>query len=124
MAKKLLTKDAIFGADDLAFEDVPCPEWGGPVRIGMMTGEERDAYDAYCYQGNRKNFRAVLVAFCARDDTGGRLFTLYDEEGQFTTEDIDRLGAKSGDALNRCVEACFRLNALMEKDVKELEGNS
>lgn len=118
----LLTKDQILGVVDLEHEDVEVPEWGGTVRVQMLTGAERDAFEQEIVtrqgkkvQMNLANVRARLVALCAVDGEGQRLFG---------DADVKALGRKSALALNRVFEVAQRINGLTEQDLEELAGNS
>jgi hypothetical protein len=119
----LLTADQILGADDLVYEDVEVPEWGGSIRIRTMTAAARDTYEASIMEvdefGNVSskvdNMRAKLVARCAIDEDGKPLFS----EAQ-----IAELGQKSAKALQTCFNVAARLNAVTDSDIEELAGNS
>lgn len=113
----LLGRDAILGATDLPSVDVEVPEWGGTVRVRMLTGGERDAFEAGTItrhgkkvEQNLVNIRARLVALCAVDEKGERLFG----EG-----DVEALARKSAAALNRVFEAARLLNGLTEEAAAE-----
>lgn len=117
----LLSKDDIFGADDLTYEDVEVPEWGGTVRIRVMTGAERNRFEQSVITRRGKHtdlnldaIREKLIALCVVDENGERIF---DES------DIPALGEKNAAALTRIFDACQRLNGLTEADVDELAGN-
>jgi hypothetical protein len=115
-----LTRAAILAADDLKREEVPVPEWGGSVFIGSMTGAQRDAWEQSLVPGGKgrvdvTNVRAKLVAACAVDATGARLFEAGDAEA---------LGQKSAAALERCAQVAQRLNGLTEKALEDARGNS
>lgn len=108
----LLGREAILGAVDLPTVDVEVPEWGGTVRVRMLTGTERDAFEAGTVirqgkkvEANLVNIRARLVALCVVDENGLRLFTEADAE---------KLGQKSGAALGRVFEAAQKINGLTE----------
>jgi len=114
----LLSKDQILAAEDLVTEDVEVPEWGGTVRVRMMTGAERDSFEDSLTQTKGKNvktnlanLRARLVARTVVDEAGKRMFT--DAEAGV-------LGQKSAAALDRVFEAARKLNGMTEKDVEEL----
>lgn len=118
---KLLTKEAILQAQDLPFEDVEVPEWGGTVRIRTLTGTERDAFESSVArkQGkdvimNYKNIRAKLVALTVVDGEGNRLFD---------DDDAKELGKKSANVLDRLFEVAQRLSGLRDEDVEELAKN-
>ena len=93
----LLSRDDIFAADDLKYDEVEVPEWGGSVRVRGLTGTERDSFESSLIDAKRDamkldNVRAKLVAKCAVDENGARLFT---------DADVRELGRKSGIGLNR-----------------------
>lgn len=119
---QLLTREQILGVADLGFEDLDVPEWGGSVRVGMLMGAERDAFEQEIVtrQGkkvhvNLVNIRARLVALTVIDAEGQRLFS---------EADVKALGRKSALALNRVFEVAQRINGLTEADMEELAGNS
>ena len=114
---EFLGRDAILGADDLAYDTVPVPEWGGTVRIRALTRTERDRFEAEV-AGNGKrlkldNVRAKFVARCIVDAKGNQVFG---------TADVAALGRKNAAVLNRVFEACQKLSGLTDEDVDELLG--
>lgn len=117
----LLTKEQIWAADDLTWEDVSVPEWGGDVRVKTLTGAERDQYEAESVkmEGNRRkmtgNLRARLVALTAINEDGTPMFT---------RGDVMKLGQKSAAALERVFEVAAKLNGMTEEDMDDLAGNS
>jgi hypothetical protein len=119
----LLGRDAILAAPDLATQDVEVPEWGGTVRLRMMNGQERDAFEASCMvskadgtqEFNMRNLRARLVAVTLVDAEGKRLFN----EG-----DVDALGRKSAKALGRVFEVASKLNGITDDDASKLAGEA
>lgn len=118
----LLSKEAIFGADDRRYELVEVPEWGGTVRLRSLTGEERDRYEAGTFKqvGNKqvrdlRNIRARLVVLSVVDEQGAPMFD---------QNDVAALSRRSAAALDRLFEAACRLSGLSEDDVADLEGNS
>ena len=117
----LLSRDLILGANDLQFEEIEVPEWGGRVRVRSMTAADRDVYEQSLLsargpdeQINMRNARARLLAICLVDADGRRIF----DEG-----DIERLGEKSAAAVSRVFDVAARLNALGKADIKELAKN-
>jgi hypothetical protein len=110
-----LTRDQILGSQDIVTEDVPVPEWGGTVRISTMSGKARDEFEqSLSGKDNMQNIRARLVAFCAVDDSGARIFK---------SSDVERLGEKSASALNRCVVVAQKLNLLTDTELEQTKGN-
>lgn len=114
----LLDRAAILAASDLAHEDVPVPEWGGVVRIAAFSAAARDSFELWVVQSRQKgsfvNVRAALVARCAVDAEGRRLFS---------DSEVEALGAKSAAALDRLFEVAGRLNRVTEGDIEDLEKN-
>lgn len=117
----LLTREQILAAQDIRFDTVAVPEWGGEVRLRSMTGADRDEYEQWLIaqrgpdeKTNIRNLRARLVSLSIVDEAGSRLFS---------DSDIDALGARSAAALDRVAEAAARLNALSQKDVEALAKN-
>jgi hypothetical protein len=117
MAMGFLTRDQILGARDLKVVEVEVPEWGGRVRVSMMTGTERDGFEAETVirrgkkvDVNMVNMRARLVARTVVDETGARLFS---------DEDVLELAKKSSAALNRVFETARVLNGLTEEATAE-----
>jgi hypothetical protein len=114
----ILNKDMILGADDMKTIDVPVPEWGGDVRLRTLTGGERDKFesDSIDQRGksnkmNLVNLRARLVALCAIDESGKRMFG---------DNEVTKLGAKSAAVLDRLFTAAQKLNGMTQEDVEEL----
>ena len=115
---KLLTKLAIFGAADLKHEDVAVPQWGGTVRVRMMTGLERDEFRAaLAVEGGVPvgQMAAVLVASACIDDQGERMFSL---------DEVEALRKKSATALDTLAAVAMRLNGLGAVAVEAAEKNS
>jgi hypothetical protein len=114
----MLTREAILGAQDLKTVDVEVPEWGGTVRVRVMTAADRNAFGASIVMEDGKTDHAqYAVKMLVR--------CLVGEDGQplFTTADLEALNQKSALALKRVFDAADALNALGETQVKEAEKN-
>jgi len=114
-------REAILAAQDSKRIPVEVPEWGVKVYLRTLTGAERDAFEGGLMKGKGKNrapdlanLRARLVALCAVDADGKRIFA---------DDDIHALGGKAAAPLDRLFSAAQELNSLSDKDVEELEGN-
>ncbi|GGV80494.1 hypothetical protein [Streptomyces thermoviolaceus] len=123
IAVAYLSAEQILDADDLPWEDVEVPEWGGTVRVRGMSGTDRDRFEAAMLSKDMKSvskdtalerYRARLAAACLVDDTGKRLFR--------SDAEIKRLGEKSAQALQRVVDVASRLSGLTQEDQDELLG--
>ncbi|MFD9905637.1 hypothetical protein [Streptomyces sp. NPDC059063] len=118
-----LSAEQILGADDLAYEDVEVPEWGGTVRVREMPGTERDKFESHFIgkdgasvrMEGMEGFRARLAAATIVDENGKQLFR--------SAAEVKRLGEKNAAALQRVCDAAMRLSKMSEADVKELAGN-
>lgn len=115
----ILGRDAILSARDLKTEVVHVPEWGGDVIVSTMTGLARDAWEqSLIGDGKGKfdmaNISARLLAHCAVDDKGNRLFN---------EKDAEALGKRSAKALKRCVRVIQKLNGITDDDMEEAKGN-
>ncbi len=117
-----LSRAAILEAQDILYEDVEVPEWGGWVRVKSLTGSERDEFEGSLFKTSGKiqkvdisDIRAKLVAKSICDEAGARVFT---------DQDIALLGRKSAAALDRVYSVAQRLSRVSNEDVDELAGNS
>lgn len=117
-----LTRDQILNADDLKYEEIDCPEWGGLVRIKVMTGIERDDFEQSVFdmkskdtKVNLKNFRAKLLVKTIVDENGKRVFQ---------ESDIESLSGKSSKVLDRIFNKAQEVNGIGQKEREEFVGNS
>jgi len=121
---KLLSREEILNAKDMRFEEVHTPEWGEGVgvRVHVLSGVERDAWEERIVRDRQKNSTGYLINIRARLT----VMTVRDESGKplFTDADIELLGKKSAAALDRVFSAAMRINRLSPDEIKELEGNS
>lgn len=113
----ILSKAEILEAADLETKDVEVAEWGGTVRVAVMSGRERDEF--YARQGEGKMpyslFSAsVLVA------------TVVGEDGKplFAVEDIEPLRQKSQAAMDRVLAVSLKMNGLGPTAIDEAKKNS
>lgn len=122
-SKKYLSKQEILAQDDLKYEDVQVPEWGGAwVRVRTLNASERDHFEASTVERRGKNVVTNLENIRARLC----LLTMVDENGDrmFQDEDTYPLGGKSAAALDRVFVVAQRLNGLRDADIEELAGES
>lgn len=118
----MLNREDILKANDLEFVDVEVQEWGGTVRISMMTGAGRDEYEQSLYKfgpdGSAKpdfsNMRSKLLSVCLVDENNKRLFT---------AKDVDELGKKNSAVLDRLHAVADQLNAVSPEAIKGTAKN-
>ena len=119
MSDQVLTRDAIFKADDLETEKLDIPEWGGSVYVRTVTCAERDALEGKFLEQKENNeplcFRVLWAVACTVDADGNRYFS---------DEDAATLGTKSGKAVGRIFNVAQRLSGMTDDDVKAMEKNS
>lgn len=114
-ASKALDRAAILGADDIVTRRVRVPEWGGHVFVRSMTAGERDAFDAFVTShADEPRVRAYIVALCAVDADGNRLFS---------ADDVDALNAKCSAAMTEVFMAAREINKLFLDDSEDQEKN-
>lgn len=132
--KATLTRDRI-KAENAKPMIVPVevPQWGTTAYIRVMSGTERDAYEA-SITGTRvtvargrnaeqqrtlnlTNIRARLVARCLCDENGA---LLYDAS---KPADLDELGSTRADVLDLLFTEASQLNGITEKDIEDLTKN-
>lgn len=102
----LLDRAAVLATVDLQIEPVDVPEWGGRLFVRVMSARERDRYEltlARQRDAGAWNIRALMVACGACDQHGRALFAV---------SDVEALGDKSVDAMERVAAAVDRLNGL------------
>lgn len=115
----ILTREEILAAKDTTIEKVAVAEWGGEVCIRGLSVDERDDFEARTIAAREPGtkdtrVRARLVALCACNEKGEKIFT---------EKDVAILGMKSAAALEQVFIRCMKLSRLRNVDIKELEGN-
>ena len=117
----LLDRAAILGADDIAYETVAVPEWGGSVRIRGLTGSERDQYDAESFRLGQGKGGDSLADFRVRRVARG----IVDEKGArvFSDADLKALGAKNGAVIDRLDDVVARLSGMQTAAVAEARAD-
>lgn len=117
MIMKTLSKSEILAARDLESQVVEVPEWGGAVRVRVMSGLARDEFYARQAEGKLpySQFCASVLVATLIDDAGNALF----EEA-----DIAALRGKSQAAMDRVLAVALKLNGLAANAVEEAAKNS
>lgn len=126
MGKLLINAEEILAAQDLKYDAISVPEWGGDVRVRGATAEEYDEYDESCYtrrsengkmvvQENFANARARLVVKCVVDEDGDPIFK---------PEHATALGKKNDAVIQRLYKRIQQLSGRTKEAQEKLEGNS
>lgn len=120
-----LSKEQILAADDLPYEDVNVPEWGGVVRVRGLTGSERGWWESQLSEVtpeedeggdtrmkmafHMERMRVTLCTLCLVDAHGARLFK---------ENEVRALGQKSALALNRVYDVAARISGISKEAVE------
>lgn len=115
---KLLNASAILACEDRPIERMEIPEWGGHIFVQGMSGAEKDAFEQAIFRATEKGknplTRARLVAYCAVDKDGKKLFT---------KEQVAQLAMKSSAVLERIFSRAQELSGIREGDLQAAEEN-
>lgn len=116
-------KTQILEAQDLKFEDVAVPEWGGMVRVAGLNAKEASVFSSKLVSVDSKggikelkmdNFMAELL-----------VHTLVDEQFKplFNEDDIEALGKKSAAIMKQLSDIAMKLSGLSDQSLKEATKN-
>lgn len=106
----MLSKNAILACDDRNVKTVSVPEWGGDVGIRVLSGLERDLFEALFTEKKTDLFKVKFVACSLCDDKGDRLFT---------DAEVKALAEKSGKVINRLFDECWLHSSVSEEALDE-----
>ena len=120
-AKKILSARDILSASDQKRELVEVEEWGGCVYVSSLSAATRDTYEGSLVRMHGRevemvtnNARAKLLALTLVDEAGNRLFT---------DTQIEQLGGKNGEVVDRLYKTAQRLSGMTPESVKTLAKN-
>jgi len=120
----LLTKQEILSQDDLKTEELYIPEWKASVLVSELSADARDEFEQFMVgerdklQSKKNEYAHIRAALAAA--------TLVDEKGErlFSSQDIIKLGKKSGKALDRIFDVANKLNKIYGQERENIEKNS
>ena len=75
-----LTKSAILSADDFKYATVPCPEWGGDIRVRGLTAAEQAKIARMVNESRTDDIAVVMTIMACVDEDGERIFDSSDKE--------------------------------------------
>jgi hypothetical protein len=113
----LITGTQILEASDRGHRDVEVPEWGGEVRVLVLSGRERERFERDSIGPDGKaipGFRQLLLVRTLANEAREPLFA----EG-----DADALAEKSGAVLSRLFEVAMDVNGFSKKAEETAKGN-
>lgn len=119
MGEGFLNRDEILAGGEAPYANVLVREWGGTVRVRMISAGERDALDRETVRRRRKapdriRVRERLVIACAVNGDGQPLFKPEDEEA---------LSRKPVAGLDRVFRVAAKLNGFVDEDDGDDPGN-
>lgn len=101
---------------------VEVPELGGTVYLRIMSGAERDSFEAEAFhlngknvEVNRENFRARLLVRCLCDENGERWFR---------DDEVATVGAISSTVTVPLAERVSQINGISKADQEAIAKNS
>lgn len=112
-----LNREQILSVNDRRTIDVSVPEWGDTVRLAVMTGTERESFEREWTGTDDKllpQYKLKVLRRCLVDEKGATLFT---------DNDLDALGEKRADVIDRLFNEAMKLNGLLKDSVEELAKN-
>jgi hypothetical protein len=106
---------AINAASDIKTEKVSVPEWKTDVYLKVLSGTERDQFEAGYTDQRMQNFRVRFL-----------VLTLCDQEGErlFDDEQIALLGKRSSLVIARLFEQAWKINMLSQEAADEAGESS
>lgn len=113
----MLNRDSILAVQDLRTVDVDVPEWGGAIRLRMLTAAERFAVNDAASAGGQfdpAKFQTALIERTAVNEDGTALF----QPG-----DASALAGKSSGAIAVVFAAAAKLNGLGGQSTDAAEKN-
>lgn len=116
-----LNRTDILTAQDCKIVEVEVPEWRGSVFVKVMSGKQRDAWEAFVVSRKDKDgkintagLRSMLVATCVCDELGNELFT---------NEDIPEIEKRNASALQRIFDEAAKLNGLTGESAEAIKAD-
>ncbi|THV27943.1 hypothetical protein [Glycomyces paridis] len=122
----LMTAEDIEAFDDIEYDDIPVPEWGGrKVRIRGLSGEDWAHLTgaALVATGRDVSIRVNIIAE-QKIRVVAACLVGPDMEPLFTRDKIRVLGKKSAAAIERLYDKAQELSGQGEDAVEAAEGNS
>ena len=118
--RKILNKDDIIRSDDSSFEEVYVKEWGGHVRLYIISAKDRLAFESkFTKENGSINFQhndapLDLLVSSMRDSNGSPMFN---------REEITILGNKNGRVVHELFQRSLALNWMTKASEEEVKKN-
>lgn len=121
---KFLTREDIIGKQDLCITSLEVPEWDAMVYIRRWKGKERSRFLRTTVKEEGEadldsifENMSLVVSMSLCDENGNLLFN-------DSKEDLELLGSKDANAIQRIYEAVLALNTLGKDALKNAAKNS
>ena len=111
----LLTKEALLSASDVETHDVDVPEWGGTIRLRLMTADDLELWQNFVMTQPKQGMMATLLSRSIVDEAGKLMFT---------ADEVEALGNKSAAVMQRLFKKAVELNAMTKETTDALSKNS
>lgn len=112
--EKILSVDEILEAPDIITSQVYIREWGGSVKLRNLSAAEAIDFVRQ-HKDDKEGASAVeIVALCAIDENGERLFT---------KEKVQELKKKSFRAILKLQDEAMRINGMKEDSLEEAKND-
>lgn len=112
----VLSKQDVFSAEDCTYENITISEWGGDVRIKVMSIEEQIKFETLNREKKSDNELVfALLSQCCVDENGEHLFN---------DADIEELNKKSSTPVLKLFNACLKLNTMSKTALEDQAKNS
>ena len=109
-----LSKASVLSAEDFKYALVPCPEWGGDMRVRGLTAAEQALISKKVNAKQTDDLAIILVIMGCVDDNGERLFE---------NSDKDALKTKAYAVLDRLSKKILELSGNGTDSIEETEKN-
>ena len=114
---KYLNAESILAAEDFKYAEVDCPEWGGTVRVGSLSGGQRAQITQRVNDKQLDELDELLAVMACVDEDGSRIFT---------NKDIASLKKKSAAVVTRIAKKVLEISGIGNEagEVDEAKKNS
>lgn len=123
----LTDKSKILSMVQLKKELVDVPEWGEGVQVWVkeLTAEQRDSYEQSLTDIKQKGNKTQVTPNFINSKARFAVKCIVDEKGNRIFQDVEakKLGRLSAQAINRIVEAGYRLSGMNKEDLEDIEEN-
>lgn len=105
-----LSRNSVLAAEDFEYAIVPCPEWGGDMRVRGLTAAENSLIARKSQEKKTDDLSVVICIMGCVDENGERFFNNNDKEElkKRSYAVIERLSTKilelSGDTYANAIE--------------------